>query len=101
LTKADSRNANPDVIANLEATNKWNKRRYVSEMKVDVIGTRQKRQRDMGRFEAMQYFEGNKDKTQMWSALFFSDNKGPTEGGKADSTDDKCHHQKELMCEEM
>ena len=55
----------------------------------------------MGRFEAMQYFEGNKDKTQMWSALFFSDNKGPTEGGKADSTDDKCHHQKELMCEEM
>ena len=30
-----------------------------------------------------------------------SDNKGPTEGGKADSTDDKCHHQKELTRDEM
>ena len=99
--KADSCNAHPDVIANLEATNKRNKRKYVSEKKVDVTGTRRKRQHDMGRFEVMQYFEGNKDKTLMWSALLFSDDKGPTEGGKADSTDDKCHHQKELTCEEM
>ena len=84
--KADSRNAHPDVIANLEATNKRNKRKYVSEKKVDVIGTRQKMQHDMGRFEAMQYFDGNKDKTLMWSALLFSNDKGPTRGGKADST---------------
>jgi hypothetical protein len=55
--KADSRNAHPDVIANLEATNKRNKRKYVSEKKVGVIGTRRKRQLDMGRFEAMQYFD--------------------------------------------
>ena len=53
--KADSRNAHPDVIANLEATNKRNKRKYVSEKKVDVIGTRRKRQPNMGRFEAMHY----------------------------------------------
>ena len=84
--KADSCNAHPDVIANLEATNKRNKRKYVSEKKVDVIGTRRKRQRDMRHFEAMQYFEGNKDKTLMWSTLLFSNNKGPTERGKADST---------------
>ena len=58
--KADSRNAHPDVIANLEATNKRNKCKYVSEKKVDVIGTRRKRQRDMGRFKAMQYFEGTR-----------------------------------------
>ena len=45
--KADSRNAHPDVIANLEATNKRNKRKYVSEKKVDVIGTRRKRQRNI------------------------------------------------------
>ena len=38
--KANSCNAHPEVIANLEATNKRNKRKYVSEMKVDVIGTR-------------------------------------------------------------
>jgi len=58
--KADSCNAHPDVIANLEATNKRNKCKYVSEKKVDVIGTRRKRQRDMGRFKAMQYFEGTR-----------------------------------------
>ncbi len=67
--KADSCNAHPDVIAYLEGTNKRNKRKYVSEKRVDVIGTRQKRQRDMGRFDAMQYFEGNKNKKLMWSAL--------------------------------
>jgi hypothetical protein len=42
----------------------------------------------MGRFEAMQYFDGNKDKKPTWLALLFSDDKGPTRGGKADSTDD-------------
>jgi len=51
----------------------------------------------MGLFEAMQYFDGNKDKTPMWLALLFSEDKGPTGVGKADSsTDDECHHQKEL-----
>jgi hypothetical protein len=78
----DSRNAHPDVIANVEATNKRNKRKFVSEKKVDVIGTRRKRQRDIGRFEVMQYFYGNKDTTLMWSALLFSNDKGPTGGGK-------------------
>ena len=38
--KADSHNAHPDVIANLEAMSKRTKRKYVSEKKVDVIGTR-------------------------------------------------------------
>ena len=69
----------------------------MSEKKVDVIGTRRKRQRDMGRFEAMQYFDGNNDtKPMWWSALLFREDKGPTGVGKADSTDDECHHQKEL-----
>ena len=48
----------------------------------------------MGLFKAMQYFDRNKDKKLMWLALLFSDNKGPTEGGKADSTDHACHCQK-------
>jgi hypothetical protein len=97
--KANSCNAHPDVIANLEGTNKRNKRKYVSETKVDVIGTRQKRQHDMGQFKAMQYFDGNKHKKLTWLALLFSNNKGPTEWGKANSTDDGCHHQKELLSE--
>jgi hypothetical protein len=48
------------------------------------------------RFEAMQYFDGNKDKKLTWLALLFGDDKGLMGGGKADSTDDACHHQKEL-----
>jgi hypothetical protein len=97
--KANSCNANPDVIAKLEAMNKRNKLKYVSETKVDVIGTRQKRQCNLGQFKAIQYFDGNKDKKLTWSALLFSDNKGPTGGEKADSMDDACHHQKELLSE--
>ncbi len=34
-----------------------------------------------------------------WSALLFGDDKGLTGGGKADSTDDACHRQKELLSE--
>jgi hypothetical protein len=47
----------------------------------------------------MQYFDGNKDKKLMWSALLFGDDKGLTGGGKADSTDNACHRQKELFSE--
>jgi hypothetical protein len=47
----------------------------------------------------MQYFDGNKDKKLTWSALLFGDDKGLTGGGKADSTDDACHRQKELFSE--
>ena len=84
--KTNSRNAHPDVIAHLDVTNKRNKQKFVSETKVDVIGTRQKRQRDMGRFKVMQYFDRNKYKKLTWSALLFSDDKGPMGGGKAEST---------------
>jgi hypothetical protein len=51
------------------------------------------------RFEAMQYFDGNKDKKLTWLALLFGDDKGLTGGGKANSTDDVCHRQKELFSE--
>jgi hypothetical protein len=51
------------------------------------------------RFKAVQYFVGNKDKKLTWSALLFGDDKGLTGGGKADSTDDACHRQKELFSE--
>jgi hypothetical protein len=51
------------------------------------------------RFEAMQYFDGKKDKKLTWSALLFGNDKGLTGGGKTDSTDDACHCQKELFSE--
>jgi hypothetical protein len=51
------------------------------------------------RFEAMQYFDGNKDKEPTWLVLLFSNNKGLTGGEKANSTDGACHCQKELLSE--
>jgi hypothetical protein len=95
--KANFCSLHPYVIANLEAANKGNKHKYVSEKKVDVIGTRQKRQCNMGRFKAMQYFDGNKDKKLMWAALLFTNNNGPMGGGKADTLEDLSHLQKELL----
>jgi hypothetical protein len=50
-------------------------------------------------FEAMQYFDGNKDKKLTWLALLFSNDKGLMGGGKANSTDNACHRQKELLSE--
>jgi hypothetical protein len=47
----------------------------------------------------MQYFDGNKDKKLMWLALLFVDDKGLTGKGKADSMDNACHCQKELLSE--
>jgi hypothetical protein len=47
----------------------------------------------------MQYFDGNKDKKLTWLALLFGDDKGLMGGGKADSTDNACHRQKELFSE--
>jgi hypothetical protein len=46
----------PDVIAHTSTTNARNKCSF-SVMKVeDTISTRQKRQRDMGQYEVMKYF---------------------------------------------
>jgi hypothetical protein len=47
----------------------------------------------------MQSFDGNKDKKLTWSALLFGNNKGLMGGGKANSTDNACHRQKEHLSE--
>ena len=91
--KVQSRNSHPDVIAKLEATNEGNKRKFIasSEKKDDLLLTKRKRQHDIGRCEAMKYFDENKDKKMTWPAMLFNDEKGLTGGGKVDATDDSCH----------
>jgi hypothetical protein len=81
--KANSRNTHPDVIAHTDATNEGNKRNFVSEKEVDVVAMRQKRQRNMGRLEAIQYFDTNKDKRVTWLAPLFNDAKWGGSKGKA------------------
>jgi hypothetical protein len=97
--KANSRSTHPDVIAHTDATNEGNKRNFVSEKKVDVVGMRRKRQHDMGRYEALQYFDTNKDKRLTWLAPLFNDSKWDAGEGKANSTDDVFHRQRELLRE--
>jgi hypothetical protein len=89
--KASPRNMHPDVLAGVEATNKGNKQK-LSEKKADVISMRQKLQQDVGRFQAMEYFDSIKEERLTWVDVLFND-------GKLDSYDESvkysCHCEKE------
>jgi hypothetical protein len=84
------------VIAHTDATNEGNKCSFVSEKEVDVVAMRRKRQRNMGRLKAIQYFDTNKDKRLTWSAPLFKDAKWGASEGKAASPEDSSHRQKKL-----
>ncbi len=75
-----------------------NKRNFVSEKEVVVVAMCQKRQRNMGQLEAIQYFDTNKDKRLTWSAPLFNDAeaKWGASVGKA-ALEDSSHCQKELL----
>ncbi len=77
--KAHLRNMHPNVISQTNKINKGNKRN-LAESKTDLVGTLRKRQRDIGRYKAMQYFMQDDVKRLSWSALLFND-------GKVDSYD--------------
>jgi hypothetical protein len=62
--KADSRNTHPDVLAQVDRTNEGNKRNLVTA-KVDTISMRRKRQRDVGRQEAMEYFDSKETNKEL------------------------------------
>ena len=73
--KVNSRASHPDVIAHTDATNAGNKPSF-SVVKVDdAITKRRQIQRDMGRYEAMKYFDEEKINTLTWSVLIFHDGK--------------------------
>jgi hypothetical protein len=58
------------VIAHANAVNAGNKHSF-SDVKVDhAISTRRKRQRDMGRYEAMKYFDKKVNKKLTWLVIF-------------------------------
>jgi hypothetical protein len=76
--------------------NEGNNRNFVSEKEVDVVAMHQKRQRNMRRLEAIQYFDTNKDKRLTWLVPLFNDAKWGASEGKAATPEDSSHHQKEL-----
>jgi hypothetical protein len=69
---------------------------FVSEKGVDVVAMRQKRECNMGRLEAIQYSDTNKDKRLTWSAPLFNNAKWGASEGKAATLEDSSHRQKEL-----
>ena len=81
--KANSRASHPNVIAHTYATNAGNKRSFSAEKVDDTITKQRKMQRDMGRYEAMKYFDEEKINTLTWSVLVFDDEK--VDSSKVDS----------------
>lgn len=103
--KATSRNTHPDVLAQVDATDTGNKRK-LSEKKADVISTRRKLQRDVGRFQAIKYFADTKEQTLPWAEVLFYDGKVDFDSQNADRTEKSSHLVKELtsskvMCGEF
>jgi hypothetical protein len=103
--KATSRNTHPDVLAQVDATDTGNKQK-LSEKKADVISTRRKLQRDVGRFQAIKYFVDTKEQTLPWAEVLFYDGKVDFDSQNADRTEKSSHLVKELtsskvMCGEF
>ncbi len=82
--KASSRLLHPDVIAHTNATNTGNKRFFSIAKVDDTILTHQKKQRDMGQYKAMKYFEKEAKMNKLtWLVLIFDDVKGVGRGTSA------------------
>jgi hypothetical protein len=73
--KAGSCNTHLDVLAQVEVTDKGNKRK-LSETKVDILSTKQKWQRKEGRFKAIKYVDNLKEEKLTWVEIIFNDVKG-------------------------
>ncbi len=93
--KATSRNTHPDVLAEVDTTDMGNKRK-LSEKKADVISTRRKLQRDVGRFQAIKYFIDTKEETLPWAEELFRDGEVDLDSQNADCMEYLCHLEKEL-----
>jgi len=70
--KAASRNMHPNVLAQVESTDVGNKRN-LSEKKANPISIKQQKQRDEGRFQALEYFGHAKEETLTWAVVLFND----------------------------
>lgn len=70
--KSHYRSMHPDVIAHGDVVNEGSKRN-LTKKKIDPVEAQRKRQREVGRSEAMQYFESIKANTLTWMTLLASD----------------------------
>ncbi len=89
----------------MDATDKGNKQK-LSEKKADVISTRRKLQRDVGRFQSIKYFIDTKEQTLPWAKVLFHDGEVDSYSQNDDRTEKSSHLVKELtsskvMCAEF
>jgi hypothetical protein len=64
--KATSRNMHPNVLAQMDAAADTGNKQKLSEKKADVLSTRQKWQRDEGRFRELKDFDDIKEEKLTW-----------------------------------
>jgi hypothetical protein len=71
--KAGSRNTHPDVLAQVKATDKGNKRKISEKKEVDILLIKQKWQRNKSRFKAIKYFNDVREEKLTWAEIIFND----------------------------
>ncbi len=64
----------PNVLAQVESTDVGNKQN-LSEKKANPISIKRQKQRDEGRFQALEYFGHAKEETLTWAMVLFNDGK--------------------------
>jgi hypothetical protein len=79
------------VLAQVDATDKGSKRKFSVE-KVDILQRKRKRQREEGRFEALQYFDKIDEVKLTWADVLFDDEKEVVMAKKEASVGDSEHH---------
>ena len=91
--RASLRSSHPEVIAHTNATNAENKRSFsASTKRDDTLAMSRKKQRNVGRFEAMKYFEQEEKMDKFtWSVLIFDNLKGEGEGEECNSAASSHH----------
>jgi hypothetical protein len=88
--KAASRNMRPDVLAQVESTDVGNKQN-LSEKKANPISIKRQKQRDEGRFQALEYFGHAKEETLTWAVVLFNDGKVDSYDTDAKVSEYLCH----------
>ena len=83
-------NMHPNVLAQVESTDVGNKRN-LSEKKANRISIKQQKQRDEGRFQALEYFGHAKEETLTWAVVLFNDGKVDSYDTNAKVSEYLCH----------
>ncbi len=73
--KVGSCNTHPNVLAQVEVTDKENKWK-LSETKVDILSTKRTWQHKEGQFKAIKYFDDVKEEKLTWAEIIFDDVNG-------------------------